>query len=107
MEAVRLLSKADAENRIKELAKIRADGGPDHRGEAVKIAGDWGIKERDVQQLFDEAERLAAEAHEVWIETGARPKDFFKNTAAQPERAEPKTSPKTEPMKPAATVAVK
>jgi len=75
VEAAKPQSKADAEAKIKELAKLRADGGPNCVSEALEIAGAWGIRESFVEELFDDAERLAAVASED---------DFFKNTAVQP-----------------------
>jgi hypothetical protein len=60
-EAAGLTCKADAEARIKELAKERAEGGRRRLVEALEIAGEWGIREDWVERLFEEAERLAAE----------------------------------------------
>ena len=54
MEAVKLFSKSDAEAKIKELAKKRADGGPDRREQALQIAWVWGINKGDVHELFDD-----------------------------------------------------
>src|SRR6516164_9853965 len=86
MDAAKLVSKIDAETKIRELAKLRADGGPSRLDEALEIARTWGIKESDVGELFDNAERLAAE---TWIESEEEAESFFKKPRAQPEVAKP------------------
>jgi hypothetical protein len=95
-EASGLTCKADAEARIKELVKERAEGGPSRLREALKIAVGWGIREDWVERLFEEAERLAAE---VFV---ASQDDFFKNTAVQPSVVEAPKSSVEEP--PTATI---
>jgi hypothetical protein len=81
-EAAKLLNKGEAETRIRELAKLRADGEPSKLKEALEIARAWGIREETVEELFDNAERLAAE---VWVESETEAEAFFKNSRAQPE----------------------
>jgi hypothetical protein len=66
MEAAKLLNKDDAETKIRALAKLRADGGPNKLKEALGVARAWGIKEEIVEELFDDAELLAAGRGEIF-----------------------------------------
>src|SRR5262245_46256788 len=85
---------ADAENRIIELVKERAEGGPNRRLEALEIAGEHGIKGAWVTGLFDEAEETLNQATEVWItntepEPEREPEGSFKKPEAQPDVEKP------------------
>ena len=84
MEAVKLFSKSDAEAKIKELAKKRADGGPDRREQALQIAWVWGINKGDVHELFDDAERVVGQRKKS---EEKKAEAFFKKPELQPSVA--------------------
>jgi hypothetical protein len=102
METAKLLSKSEAEGRIREWAKLLADGGPNKLKEALGVARAWGIKEEIVEELFDDAERLAAGAGEIFenLEEDYAPQPETKVRQEKPKIEIVKTEPdvKTEPV---------
>jgi hypothetical protein len=77
MEAVKTLSKVDAQRKIRELLDITAQGGADMVEEAVKVGVPSGIGEEYIRELFKTAVRLGREDDE---------EGFFKNSEVQPIR---------------------
>src|SRR6516164_4855203 len=90
MEAVKLFSKSDAEAKIKELAKKRADGGPDRREQALQIAWVWGINKGDVHELFDDAERVVSQRKK-------REEEETQAVSSKNPEMQPSVAPKIEP----------
>src|SRR5262249_50109934 len=89
MEAVKLLSKVDAQRKIRELVDLRVQGGPSRLKEALEVAEAWGIP--GVRELFETADRMAAEPQD----------EVFKKPEPQPILAEPKVEvvkPKSKPV---------
>jgi hypothetical protein len=89
VEAVKLLSKVDAQRKIRELADLTVQTGVSWRKEAEEIGRVWELP--GVPQLFDTAEKLGAEPTEQEVS--------FKS-APQPIRVEDKAEvveQKTEP----------